>query len=83
MVFPDPDERRQEMLAMPEHEDRRQFRFDDIIDVGRIVAEAVGQPDQPQIFGRKHAQHALNPLAAQQIAKESFQREDFASCLVS
>ena len=73
------DERRHEMLAVPEREDRRHLRFDDVVDVGRRVAEAVGQPDQPQIFGRKHAEHALDPAAAQQIAKESFQLEDFAS----
>ena len=59
MIFPDPDERRQEMLAMPEHEDRRQFRIDDIVDVGRFVAEAVGEPDQPQIFGRQKSDESL------------------------
>ena len=71
------DERRHEMLAVPEHEDRGQARFDLVIDVRRLVAIAVGQPDQPQILGRKDTQRTLNPAAAQQIAKESFQFEGF------
>ena len=50
-----------------------------VVDVGRRVAEAVGQPDQPQILGRKHTERTLNPVAAQKIAKESFQREGFVS----
>ena len=79
MAFLGLDERRHEMLAVPEREDRRHLRLDDVIDVGRVVAEAVGQPDQPQIFGSKHTQRSLNPVAAQQIAKESFQREGFVS----
>ena len=57
----------------------RLVRLGPLIDIGRIEAELVGQPDQPQIFGRKHTQRALNPGAAQQIAKESFQLEDFVS----
>ena len=73
------DERRHEMLAVPEREDHRHVRLDLLIDVGGLEAEAVGQPDQPQIFGRKHAERALNPAAAQQIAKQSFQRDGFVS----
>src|SRR5206468_10233778 len=73
------DERSHQMLAVPEREDRRHLRLDDVIDVGRQVAEAIGQPDQPQILGREYTQRALNPGAAQQIAKVSFQREDFVS----
>ncbi len=57
------------MLAMPECEDRRQLRLDDLIDVGRIEAESVGQPDQPQELGREKTHSALDPAAAQHIAK--------------
>src|SRR6185312_13861355 len=71
------DERRHEMLAVPECEDRRHLRLDLLIDVGWHVAESISQPDQPQIFGREHAERALNPAAAQQIAKEAFQLQDF------
>jgi hypothetical protein len=67
------------VLAMPEREDRRHFWLDLVIDVGRLVAEAVGQPDQPQILGREHTQHALNESAPQQIAKDTFQLDYFAS----
>ncbi len=42
------DERRHEMLAVPEREDRRNLRLDEPIDVGRIETEFVGAPDQPQ-----------------------------------
>ena len=71
------DERRHEMLAVPEREDRRHLRLDALVDIGRVVAEAVGQPDQPQKFSRKHTQRALNRGAAQPIAKETLQRLDF------
>ena len=63
------DERRQEMLAVPEREDQRLVRLDHLIDVGRIETELVGQPDQPQVFGREKSHGALNPAAAQHIAK--------------
>src|ERR1700730_17922477 len=63
------DERRQEMLAVPEREDQRLVRLDHLIDVGGLEAEFVGQPDQPQPLGRENTHSALNPAAAQRIAK--------------
>ena len=57
------------MLAMPECQDHRLLRFDDVIDVGWIEAEFVGQPDQPQELGREKTRSALHPAAAQRIAK--------------
>ena len=79
MAFLGLDERRQEMLAVPEREDRRQLRLDDVIDIRRIEAEFVGQPDQPQILGREKTHSALNPAAAQRITKQLFQRAGFVS----
>ena len=73
------DERRQEMLAVPERQDRRLHRLDQFVDIGRIVTELVGQPDQPQILGREETHSMLNPAAAQQIANELFQRAGFVS----
>ena len=73
------DERRQEMLAVPEREDQRLVRLDHLVDVGRIVAEPVGQPDQPQVFGREKPHSALDPAAAQQIANKLLQRAGFVS----
>ena len=67
------------MLAVPEHQDRRHLRLDLLIDVGGLVGEAVGPPDQPQILGRKHAEHALHQAAAQQIANQSLQWDGFVS----
>jgi hypothetical protein len=63
------DERRHEMLAMPECQNHRPLRFNDLIDVGGIESEFVGQPDQPQELGREKTHSALDPAAAQQIAK--------------
>ena len=57
------------MLAMPECQNRRPLRLDDLIDVGRIESEFIGQPDQPQELGRKKSRSALHPAAAQRIAK--------------
>ena len=62
------DEGRHEMLAVPEREDHRLLRLDQFIDISRIVAESVGQPDQPQILGSEKSHSALHPAAAQQIA---------------
>jgi len=62
------DERRHEMLAVPEREDRRLLGLDPFVDVGRFEAEPVGQPDQPQKFGREKPHSALHPAAAQRIA---------------
>ena len=73
------DERREKMLAVPEREDRRLRRLDNLIDVGRIEREPVGQPYQPQIFGREKPHSALDPAAAQHIANELFQRAGFVS----
>src|SRR6266403_5258386 len=68
MVFLGLYERRHEMLAVPKREDRRLLRLDDFIDVWRIEAEFVGQPDQPQELGREKPHSALDPAAAQHIA---------------
>jgi hypothetical protein len=73
------DERRHKMLAMPECQDRRSLRFDDVIDVGWIEAKFIGQPHQPQELGRDKTRSALHPGAAQRIAKQLFQRAGFAS----
>jgi hypothetical protein len=62
------------MLAVPEGEDRRDLRLDDVIDVGRIEREFVGPPDQTQIFGRQNPDGTLKPAASQRIAKQFFQR---------
>ena len=67
------------MLAVPEREDQRLMRLRHFIDVGRIETEAVGQPDQPQIFGREDTHRALDPAAAQHIANELFQWAGFVS----
>ena len=53
--------------------------LDLVVDVGRVIAEAVGPPDQPQIFGREKSHSALDPAAAQHIAKKLFQRAGFVS----
>ena len=79
MAFLGLDEGRHEMLAVPERENRRLLRLDQLIDVGRIETEPVGAPDQPQELGREKPRSALNPAAAQRIAKQSFQRPGFAS----
>ena len=68
MAFLGFDKGRHEMLAMPECQDRRSLRLNDLIDVGWIEAEFIGQPDQPQEFGREETHSALKPAAAQQIA---------------
>ncbi len=62
------DERRHEMLAVPESKDHRLLRLDPFIDVRGIETEFIGQPDQPQILGREKTHSALNPAAAQHIA---------------
>src|SRR5579883_3398431 len=74
-----PDERRQEMLAVPEHEDRGLARLDHVVDMGRVEDERVGSPDQPKIFGREKPHSTLKPAAAQNIAKQLLQWSDFAS----
>ncbi|MGY4355924.1 hypothetical protein ACVW0J_002417 [Bradyrhizobium sp. i1.7.7] len=68
------DEGREEMLAVPEGEDRGDLRLDDVIDVRRIEREFVGPPDQAQIFGRQNPDGTLKPAASQRIAKQFFQR---------
>ena len=73
------DERRHEMLSVPERQDHRHLRLDDGIDVGGIEAEPVGQPDQPQEFSRQKPDRPLKPAGAQHIAKQFFQRAGFAS----
>src|SRR5271169_3397667 len=67
------------MLAVPECEDRGHLRLDDLIDVGRIETEPVGEPDQPQELGREKPHSALKPAAAQHIADQFFQRAGFVS----
>ena len=62
------DEGSQEMLAMPEREDQRLMRFSSFVNVGRIEAEFVGQPDQPQIFRDEEPNGQLKPAGAQQNA---------------
>ena len=79
MALLGPDKRRHEMLAVPERENRRHLRLDDVVDVGRIEAECVGQPDQPQVFGREETHGALDPAAAQHITEQLFQRAGFVS----
>ena len=79
MALLGPDEGRHEMLAVPERENRRLLRLDQVIDVGRVEAERVGPPHQPQEFGREKPGSALHPAAAQRVAKQSFQRPGFAS----
>src|SRR5262249_16628372 len=73
------DERRQEMLAVPERQDRRHARLDALIDVARIKAELVGAPDQTQIFGRQNPDGTLKPAASQRIAKQFLQRAGLVS----
>src|SRR5271170_7825996 len=74
------DEWRQEMLAVPERQNRRHLRLDLRIDVRRIETDFIGPPDQPQIFGREESRSALKPPAAQRITKQFFQWPGFASC---
>jgi hypothetical protein len=50
-----------------------------VIDFGRIETEPVGQPDQPQKFGREKTHSTLEPAAAQHIADQFLQRASFAS----
>lgn len=73
------DERREEMLTVPEHKDRRRQRLDDFIHIGRIKTELIGPPNQPQEFGRQKTHSALKPTAAQHIANQFFQWSGFAS----
>src|SRR6185437_711085 len=80
------DERRQEMLAMPEREDRGELPLDPLVEgfeTTRLEGKAVGPPDEAQPFGREEARNALKPAAAQRIAKQPFQRVVFASSLIS
>ena len=80
------DERREEMLAVPEREDRRHLRLDGLVErilAARLVSEAVGAKHQPQPFGREKAHSPLKPAAAQRIAKQLFQRGGFGSWLGS
>lgn len=78
-----PDERCQEMLAVPEGEDRRHLRLDDVVDIRRIIGEAVGEPNQAQVLGREKPNGALEPAATQHITDEMFQVESFASYFAS
>jgi hypothetical protein len=57
------------MLAMPECQDRRSLRLNELIDVGWIEAKFVGPPNQPQELGREKTRSALHRAAAQRIAK--------------
>jgi len=68
------DEGGEEVLAVPEGEDRGDLRLDDVVDVGRIEREFVGPPDKAQIFGRQDPDGTLNEAASQRIAKQFFQR---------
>src|SRR5436305_11120992 len=74
------DEGGQKMLAMPEREDQRLVRLGPFVDVGRIEAEFVGAPDQPQISRDQRADRQLEPAGAQQHAQQFFQRAGFAAC---
>src|SRR5882757_4855705 len=73
------DERRHEMLTVPEREDQRLVRQHAFVDVRRLVGKPRRQPDEAQIFGREHPERALNPAAAQHIAKKFLQRDGFVS----
>ena len=80
MAFLGLDEWRQEMLAVPEPEDRGELPLDpfvECIEAARLEGEAVGPPDESQPFGREEAHSALEPAAAQRIAKQFFQRAGF------
>src|SRR3569833_2693285 len=61
------DERGQEELAMPERDDRRHLRLDDVINIRRLVVDAVGPPHQTQILSRLEPDSTLKPAAAQCI----------------
>src|SRR5690348_9503989 len=55
MTFLGLDERRHEMLAVPERKDRGLLRFDTFIHVSRVDREFVRAPDQPEVLGyRSH-----------------------------
>jgi len=63
----------------PEREDRRLLRLDDFIDVWRIEAEFVGQPDQPQELGREKPHSALTQLLRSTLRIIFFQGAGFVS----
>jgi hypothetical protein len=73
------DERRHEVLPVPERQNDWHLRLDDFIDIGRIETELVGQPDQPQEFSRQKSGDMLKPVRSQHVAKHFFQRVGFAS----
>jgi hypothetical protein len=56
--------RHHEVLPVPERDDHRHVWLDDVIDVGRIIAEAVGQPYQPQVFRTDKTGGLLDPGGA-------------------
>ena len=73
------DEGRHEMLAVPERQDERHVRLDDLVDVDGLEGEAVGPPDQAQIGGRQHTNGALQPGRAQELTGSGSQRAGFAA----
>ena len=78
-----PDEGSQEMLAVPERENRRHLRLDDVVDVGGLIGEAIGQPHQPEVLGCEKPDSVLQPAAAQRITKQMFQVTGFACYFAS
>ena len=73
------DERRHEMLSMPEREDNRHLGLDDVVNIVRIIAESIGHPNQPQKACGQEAGELLKPAGAQQIAEQLSQRAGFVS----
>ena len=76
------DEGRHEMLAVPEGEDHRNLRLDDLVDIRRIERERVGAPHQPQERGGDEARGALKPVGARQMTYNSLQCAGFESAWV-
>ncbi len=74
-----PDERRHEMLSVPEREDDRHLRLDNVVNILGIIAEPVGQPNQPKKARSQKPCELLKPAGAQQIAKQFFQWAGFVS----
>src|SRR5215212_8229661 len=68
----------QKMLAVPERQDHGLRWLHHVIHMCRIEAEFIGAPYQAQVLGREKTNRALDVTAAQQIAKQFFQRAGFA-----
>jgi len=59
------DERRHEMLSVPEREDNRHLRLDNVVNVDRIIAELVGQPNQTKKTRSQKPGELLKPVGTQ------------------